>query len=120
MTLRGLHGMTASCTPARPSAKAGTCALRRARSFSAKKDFGALMKMMPLEVMMPTTGQLTLTLPAGGAAEKRHNPFGSLISIAGIKDEVVVMPSLQRPKKVAQLSPSVPLLHVPRASATVC
>lgn len=72
----------------------------RARSFSAKKDFGALMKMMPLEVMMPTTGQLTLTLPAGGAAEKSHNPFGSLISIAGIKDEVVVMPSLQRPKKV--------------------
>ena len=77
----------------------------RSRSFSAKANFPALMKMMPLDVMMPTTGQLTLTLPAGGAAEKGHNPFGSLITIAGIEDEVGVMPSLQRPKKVHPLIP---------------
>ena len=75
------------------------------------------MKMMPLEVMMPTTGQLTLTLPASGAAEKSHNPFGSLISIAGIKDEVVVMPSLQRPKKV-QLQSRWLLWHNSYASMT--
>ena len=87
------------------------CTVCRARSFSAKKDFGALMKMMPLEVMMPTTGQLTLTLPASGAAEKSHNPFGSLISIAGIKDEVVLMPPLQRPKKVQLQSQWISVAH---------
>ncbi len=77
------------------------------------------MKMMPLEVMMPTTGQLTLTLPAGGAAEKSHNPFGSLISIAGIRDEVVVMPSLQRPKKVfSQSSPLYNPFYSHHASVT--
>ncbi len=58
------------------------------------------MRMMPLDVMMPTTGQLTLTLPPTAVGGKSHNPFGSLTTIAGIKDEVVVMPSLQKPKKV--------------------
>ena len=72
----------------------------RVRSFSAKKEFAALMRMMPLDVMMPTTGQLTLTLPPSAVGGKSHNPFGSLTTIAGIKDEVVVMPSLQKPKKV--------------------
>lgn len=59
-----------------------------------------LMRMMPLDVMVPTTGGLTLTLPASGLTEKAHNPFGQVITIAGIKDEVVIMSSLQRPKKV--------------------
>ena len=58
------------------------------------------MRMMPLDVMMPTTGQLTLTLPPSAVGGKSHNPFGSLTTIAGIKDEVIVMPSLQKPKKV--------------------
>lgn len=73
---------------------------------SAKKEFSVLMRMMPLEVMVPTTGGLTLTLPASGLTEKCHNPFGHAITIAGIKDEVVIMSSLQRPKKVGcPLSP---------------
>lgn len=72
----------------------------RAKSFSAKETFGALIKMMPLEVMMPTTGQLTLTLPTTGVPEKSFHPFGDLITIINIKDEVVLMPSLQKPKKV--------------------
>lgn len=59
-----------------------------------------LMRMMPLDVMVPTTGGLTLTLPASGLTEKAHNPFGQVITISGIKDEVVIMSSLQRPKKV--------------------
>ena len=57
------------------------------------------MRMMPLEVMVPTTAGLTLALPAGGAADKGHAPFGELVTIAGIKDAVDVMSSLQRPKK---------------------
>ncbi|KAK9914842.1 hypothetical protein WJX75_001188 [Coccomyxa subellipsoidea] len=73
---------------------------KRARSMSAKKEFSVLMRMMPLDVMVPTTGGLTLTLPASGLTEKAHNPFGQVITIAGIKDEVVIMSSLQRPKKI--------------------
>lgn len=55
--------------------------------------------MMPLEVMVPTTAGLTLALPAGGVADKTHAPFGELVTIAGIKDTIDVMSSLQRPKK---------------------
>ena len=32
-----------------------------------RRDFSALMRMMPTEVMVPTTSGLTLALPAGGA-----------------------------------------------------
>ncbi|BDA43155.1 Serine/threonine-protein kinase ATR at C-terminar half [Coccomyxa sp. Obi] len=73
---------------------------KRAKSMSARKEFSALMRMMPLDVMVPTTGGLTLTLPTSGLTEKSHNPFGQVITIAGIKDEVVIMSSLQRPKKI--------------------
>ncbi len=70
------------------------------------------MRMMPLDVMVPTTGGLTLTLPTSGLTEKSHNPFGQVITIAGIKDEVVIMSSLQRPKKVHSAPlPLHPLPH---------
>jgi hypothetical protein len=72
----------------------------RAKSFSAKKELGALVRMMPLDVMVPTTTGMTLALPPTGITEKAHNPFGDAVTIAGIRDEVVVMASLQRPKKV--------------------
>lgn len=31
-----------------------------------RREFSALMRMMPLEVMVPTTSGLTLALPASG------------------------------------------------------
>lgn len=65
--------------------------------------------MMPLEVMVPTTGGMTLTLPPSGLTEKTHDPFGDAITIAGIKDEVIVMASLQRPKKVCSTCPHLTL-----------
>ncbi len=73
--------------------------MRRARTMSARKDFAPLVRMMPLDVMMPTTAGLTLTLPAGGAAAEKHAPFGELVTIRGIKDSLEMMNSLQRPKK---------------------
>jgi hypothetical protein len=31
-----------------------------------RRDFSALVRMMPVDVMVPTTGGLTLALPASG------------------------------------------------------
>ena len=70
------------------------------RTMSAKSEFGPLLRMMPVEVMVPTTGGLTLALPASGRAEKNHNPFGTPVTMAGICDEMLVLSSLQKPKKV--------------------
>lgn len=73
--------------------------MRRLKTISARREFAALCRLMPLSVMVPTTAGLTLTLPASGLPDDRHDPFGGVVTIAGIKDLVDVMSSLQRPKK---------------------
>ena len=55
---------------------------------------------MPLDVMMPVNTGLTLTLPTSGHTERQHQPFAEVVTIADIKDEVELLPSLQKPKKV--------------------
>ncbi|KAA6417036.1 MAG: serine threonine- kinase ATR-like, partial [Trebouxia sp. A1-2] len=72
----------------------------KAKSFSAKKDFAALVRSLPLDVMMPVNTGLTLTLPTSGCTERQHQPFAEVVTIADIKDEVELLPSLQKPKKV--------------------
>jgi len=42
----------------------------RSKSFSMRREFSALVRMMPVDVMVPTTGGLTLALPASGP----HSP----------------------------------------------
>jgi len=44
----------------------GRRARARSKSFSMRRDFSALVRMMPVDVMVPTTGGLTLALPASG------------------------------------------------------
>ena len=58
------------------------------------------MRMLPIDVVVPISSMLTLSLPASGRTEKSHKPFSEGITIAGIKDEVGIMASLQKPKKV--------------------
>ena len=70
------------------------------RFFSAKKDFAALVRSLPLEVMMPVNSGLTLMLPTSDCTERQHQPFAEVVTIADIKDEVELLMSLQRPKKV--------------------
>lgn len=77
------------------------------RCFSAKKDFAALVRSLPLEVMMPVNSGLTLMLPTSGCTERQHQPFAEVVTIADIKDEVELLPSLQKPKKVC------PPVHLP-------
>ena len=52
--------------------------------------------------MMPVNTGLTLTLPTSGCTERQHQPFAEVVTIADIKDEVELLPSLQKPKKVYQ------------------
>ncbi|KAL7294393.1 hypothetical protein TKK_0012398 [Trichogramma kaykai] len=60
----------------------------------AEKDFGP--------VMMPTSKFRQLHLPMKGAKPEQHNPFAdNWVSIIGIEEQVVVMPSLQRPRRIA-------------------
>ena len=49
---------------------------------------------------MPVNTGLTLTLPTSGCTERQHQPFAEVVTIADIKDEVELLPSLQKPKKV--------------------
>ena len=72
------------------------------RIMSAKSEYGPLVRMMPVDVMVPTTAGLTLALPSSGNAEKDHNPFGTPVTMAGIQDQLLVLASLQKPKKVRQ------------------
>ena len=72
------------------------------RTMSAKSEFGTLLRMMPLDVMVPATAGLTLALPASGCSERDHNPFGAPVTVAGICDQMLVLSSLQKPKKVGQ------------------
>ena len=61
-------------------------------------------------IMLPTTRNMTLTLPSseivasgvtsGGSGASAYNPFGELVYITGVEDEVLVMESLVKPKKI--------------------
>ncbi|KAG6794440.1 serine/threonine-protein kinase atr-like [Apis mellifera caucasica] len=52
-------------------------------------------------IMIPTTKFRQLHLPSKGMSLENHNAFSSnWIHISGIEDNVVVMPSLQRPRRI--------------------
>ncbi|XP_058804986.1 serine/threonine-protein kinase ATR-like [Phymastichus coffea] len=60
----------------------------------ADSDFGP--------IMIPTSKFRQLHLPMKGANMDQHNPFApNWVSIIGIEEQVAVMPSLQRPRRIA-------------------
>ena len=60
-----------------------------------------MVRSLPLDVMMPVNTGLTLTLPTSGSnTDKQQQPSAEAVTIADIKDEVELLPSLQKPKKV--------------------
>ncbi|GBG70226.1 hypothetical protein CBR_g6357 [Chara braunii] len=77
----------------------------RSRQITISQDFAYLKRMMPVGVIMPVQRALTVTLPVDGRTDHNHDPFaaGDYATIAGIVDEVEVLASLQRPKKVVLL-----------------
>lgn len=75
----------------------------KSRTMSISAEFGPLKRMMPIPVAMPILDALSVTLPANlGNVSQKYNPFAGVdqVCIAGIRDEVEVLASLQRPKKV--------------------
>ncbi|XP_076679651.1 serine/threonine-protein kinase atr isoform X1 [Andrena cerasifolii] len=53
-------------------------------------------------IMMPTTKFRQLHLPSKGVSLENHNPFSTnWVHISGIEDTVAIMPSLQRPRRIA-------------------
>jgi len=77
------------------------------RVLSARKDLGltTLTRTMPLRVMIPTMSSLTPALPPesidrGSSADRGWRPFGDPVTIAALKDEIEIMSSLQKPKRI--------------------
>ncbi|CAI5488259.1 unnamed protein product, partial [Closterium sp. Naga37s-1] len=82
------HGSTGSSAP-------------RMRALSISSDFSALKRSMPLAVALPT--QAVLAAPYAAASSSGGSSGGGegeCVTICGIADEVEVLQSLQRPKKV--------------------
>ena len=78
------------------------------RSVSLKKDLqlNALIRTLPLCVIVPTMKALTPSLPPLGVSHEAAitkygwRPFDEIVTIADIQDEVCVMASLQKPKRI--------------------
>ena len=81
----------------KPMAKNG----RMPKSFSLLQTFPELANMMPTRVMIPTQRSLTATLPPSGTNPTDHKPFPTrTATLFELRDEVSVLASLQRPKKL--------------------
>lgn len=87
---------------------------------SMNKDFKNLINLVNMNIatIIPLQTSLTVALPAGNNSETNHKPFASdlplmigtmlfnlLINfILGFKDQVDIMPSLQRPRRITILA----------------
>ncbi|KIZ00100.1 hypothetical protein MNEG_7860 [Monoraphidium neglectum] len=97
----GLHNQLVKLCPWQP---VGTKA--NVRQASAKRDFPKLLGLLPLEVQVPVQALFSMPLPpSGGKAGGGGAPPPALLvpsspTIAGLQDEVLLMTSLQRPKKI--------------------
>ncbi|KXS21067.1 hypothetical protein M427DRAFT_310695 [Gonapodya prolifera JEL478] len=68
---------------------------------SIKTEFRHLLRLTPTNVVIPLQSLLTVSLPSNSQATATHKPFPEeQPSIMSFHDEVEVMTSLQRPRKV--------------------
>ena len=101
-----------------PAARIWTTAASHARTLpcrtmSAKSDMGQLVRMMPLDVLVPVNATLGLVLPAGAVPARDHTPFSDFVTIHGMRDRIEVMTSLQKPKKAGHCRTRPPQLWEP-------
>lgn len=76
---------------------------QRVAHVSLSKDLGFNHKLAPTLLVVPIEANLLPSLPAGNDSQviRRHNPFpADAITIHSFKDDVLVLSSLQRPRKV--------------------
>ena len=76
---------------------------QRASSVSLSRDLGFNHKLAPVKLVVPIEATLTASIPSGGTVEtiRRHKAFvQDKITIQSFADEVLVLASLQRPRKL--------------------
>ncbi|KAH9248203.1 hypothetical protein BASA81_014163 [Batrachochytrium salamandrivorans] len=74
---------------------------RDVSSISMAKDFRTLQRMTPLSMIIPLQSSMTVTLPTSSKSAASHMPFpNDLPTIQGFHDDIEVMSSLQRPRKI--------------------
>ncbi|KAG8747053.1 serine/threonine-protein kinase M1 [Ceratobasidium sp. 414] len=74
-------------------------------TLSLKKHFAALARLAPSKLIMPLQEYLTANLPPSTAARDTHQPFPTNIpTFHKFNDEVEIMRSLQKPRKISALS----------------
>lgn len=75
----------------------------RSSSASLSRDLGFNLKLAPIPLVVPIEATLTVSLPGGANMEsiRRHKAFvQDKITIQAFSDDVVVLSSLQRPRKL--------------------
>ncbi|KAL5033391.1 hypothetical protein BDV3_000378 [Batrachochytrium dendrobatidis] len=74
---------------------------RDVSSISMSKDFRTLQRMTPLSMIIPLQSSMNAMLSTSNQSAASHNPFpNDLPTIQGFHDEIEVMSSLQRPRKI--------------------
>jgi serine/threonine-protein kinase ATR len=75
----------------------------RTTTVSLSRDLGFKMTLLPCALVVPIEATMAATLPSSNESRaiRAHNPFPSeTITISEIKDSVLVLSSLQRPRKL--------------------
>lgn len=76
---------------------------RGVTNLTLSSNFGHLKRLLrkPLKVIIPLQSALTVMLPPDGKPEKNRRPFSlNPVTIEGMKEEIEIMPSLQKPRKI--------------------
>ncbi|TPX33900.1 hypothetical protein SmJEL517_g03296 [Synchytrium microbalum] len=77
---------------------------QRQTTLSFNNDFRNLLKMVPSQMIIPLQSAMTVTLPASAKTLSSHKPFpDNLPHIDGFLDEIDIMTSLQKPRKITML-----------------
>ncbi|EGG02755.1 uncharacterized protein MELLADRAFT_22295, partial [Melampsora larici-populina 98AG31] len=76
--------------------------LRDHRKLSLNEHFPALQQCAPCELIVPLQSSLIASLPPHDLNFASHAPFPhNLACIAGFSDEIIIMTSLQKPRKIS-------------------
>ncbi|QRV72397.1 phosphatidylinositol 3- and 4-kinase [Ceratobasidium sp. AG-Ba] len=74
-------------------------------TLSMKKHFGGLARLAPSKLIMPLQEYLTVNLPSSNTSKDLYQPFPiNIPTFHKFNDEVEIMRSLQKPRKISALS----------------
>lgn len=74
------------------------------QSISLKTEFRILQRMIPLDLIVPLQSSFLVNLPQKLNSSSKHEPFPEYQpTINGFRDEIDLINSLQRPKKITMI-----------------